>query len=330
VPGEVAVSGGIPPTAGADRTLVLPDGPLAALRLSGMPPRHDVPGTTAAAARARPVPRGLFALAVVGALAGAYLFWLHVTTDPLGDVRAYYDAGARLNAGQPLYPAGADPDLAQFYRYPPLLAILFRPLAVLPFAAAATIWEGLVLAAFGATLWRLGIRRPATWLAVGMLGVPIGWTLAIGQAQSIVTLLLTIGSPWAAALAGHLKLFPFLVGLFWLSRRDWRNLGWFVAWTVGLGVIQLVLEPANTVAFVGMTNLGQVGSVNNFSPYAISPLLWAVLVVIGVVITLRLGRSRWGWSADVALSVLASPRLLTYLLMTLLACLRRPDAAPPD
>jgi Glycosyltransferase family 87 len=290
----------------------------------------DAPGAAGSRAAARPVARGLFALAVVGALAGIYLFWLHITTDPLADVRAYYDAGARLNAGQPLYPAGADPDLAQFYRYPPLLAILFRPLALLPFAAAASIWEGLVLAAFGMTLWRVGLRRPATWLAVGMLGIPIGWTLAIGQAQAIVTLLLTIGSPWAAALAGNVKLFPLLVGFFWLARRDWRNLGGFVTWTVGLGVIQLVLEPTNTLAFLRMTNLEQVGSVNNFSPYAFSPLLWPALVVVGVAVTLRLGRTRWGWSAAVVLSVLASPRLLTYLLMTLLACLRRPSAEPPD
>jgi Glycosyltransferase family 87 len=280
---------------------------------------------TVTAVRAHNVPRLGFALAVVGALAGAYLFWLHVTTDPLADVRAYYDAGARLNAGQQLYPAGADPDLAQFYRYPPLLAILFRPLALLPFDVAALIWEALVFAAFGLTLWRLGIRRPATWLAVGILGIPIGWTLAIGQAQAIVTLLLTLGNPWAVALAGHVKLLPFLVGFFWLGRREWRSLAWFVAWTLGLGLVQLILEPANTLAFLGMTNLEQVGAVHNFSPYALSPLVWAASVIVGVAVTLRLGRSRWGWSAAVALSVLASPRLLTYTMMTLLACLRRPD-----
>jgi hypothetical protein len=291
--------------------------------------RRGAAGTLAPAPR-RSVSLGLFALAVVGALAGIYLLWLHLTTDPLADVHAYYDAGARLNAGQPLYQPGADPDLAEFYRYPPLLAILFRPLALLPFDLAAGIWEVLVLAAFGVTLWRLGVRRPATWLAVGMLGIPIGWTLAIGQAQAIVTLLLTLGNPWAVALAGHLKLFPLLVGLFWLGRRDWRNLGWFVAWTVGLGLLQLVLEPSNTLAFLGLTNLGQVGSVHNFSPYALSPLLWGVLVVAGVAVTLRLSRTRWGWSAAVALSVLATPRLLTYMLITLLACLRRRDEAVPE
>lgn len=280
---------------------------------------------TAAGSRARPVPRLWFALAVLGALAGAYLFWAHATTDPLADVHAYYDAGARLNAGLPLYPAGADPNAAEFYRYPPLLAIAFRPLALLPFDMAAGIWEVLVLAAFGATLWRLGIRRPATWLAVGMLGLPIGWVLAIGQAQSVVTLLLTLGNPWAVALAGHLKLFPFLVGLYWLARREWRSLGWFAGWSVGLGVVQLALEPANTLAFLGLTNLAQVGDVHNFSPYALSPFLWGAFVVVGVGVTLRLARTRWGWGAAVALSVLATPRLLTYMLMTLLACTRRPE-----
>jgi hypothetical protein len=269
------------------------------------------------------VPLAWFAVAAVGAVAGASVLLLHATSDPLADVHAYYDAATRLNAGQPLYPPGADPNAADFYRYPPLLAIAFRPLASLPFDVAAAIWETLVLAAFVLTLWRLGIRRPVTWLAVGVLGIGITWTLAIGQAQAIVTLLLTLGNPWAVALAGHLKLFPFLVGLYWLGRGDWRNLGWLIAWAVGLGIVQIVLAPTDTLAFLGMTNLEQVGAVHNLSPYALSPLLWAVLVAVGVVVSLRLARTRWGWSAAIALSVFASPRLLSYMLMTLLACLRK-------
>ena len=46
----------------------------------------------------------------------------------------------RLNAGQPLYAQPAGVDEAAFYRYPPLLAIVFRPLALLPFEAAAAVW----------------------------------------------------------------------------------------------------------------------------------------------------------------------------------------------
>ena len=69
-----------------------------------------------------------------GRLAGAYVLWLHLVTDPIADVRAYYDAATRLNHGQDLYIAYGDPSHPTFYFYPPLLAILMRPFAAaLPF-----------------------------------------------------------------------------------------------------------------------------------------------------------------------------------------------------
>ncbi len=83
----------------------------------------------------------LFAAAVIGTLMGFGTFVIHLRGDPLADVHAYYDAATRLNQGLPLYAQSATTNEAEFYRYPPLLAILFRPLAMLPFAAAAAIWE---------------------------------------------------------------------------------------------------------------------------------------------------------------------------------------------
>jgi hypothetical protein len=221
--------------------------------------------------RARPVSLGLFTLAVVGAVAGVYMFWFHLTTDPLADVQAYYGAAARLNAGLPLYPAGADTNVAEFYRYPPLLAILFRPLALLPFEAAAAIWEVLVIASLVATVWWIGLRRRETWLALGLLAFPIAWCVTIGQAQVPLTLLTAIGAPWSIALAAHIKLFPALVALWWIGRRDWRRLGVFAAWTAGLGLVQLVLAPQATLDFLASLTLEQVGAVRNISPYAVSP-----------------------------------------------------------
>ena len=271
---------------------------------------------------------GLFALAVVGALAGLGVLWIHLAGDPLSDARAYYDAGARLNAGLPLYPADADPNAAEYYRYPPLLAIAFRPLALLPFPAAAAIWEVIVIASLAGTLWRVGLRRRETWLAVGILGLPIAWCVAIGQAQVPLTFLTAVGAPWSIALASNLKLFPALVAIWWIGRRDRRAVGVFAAWTAGLALLQLVLEPQATLDFLATLTLEQVGDVRNISPYAVSPLLWAVLVVAGIVLALRLAPTRWGWAAAVALSVLATPRLLVYMLMTLLATLRAPTEAP--
>lgn len=270
--------------------------------------------------------RLLAVVALVGGIAGIAAFAFYFARDTLIDVNAYWQAGARLNAGEPLYPEGADPDVASFYRYPPLLAILFRPLALLPFPVAAVIWEAIVVASLVLTVRRLGVGRIATWQAVGILGVAIGWAVAIGQAQVVVTWLLTLGSPWAVALAGNLKLFPWLVALFWLGRRDWRSLGLFAAWAAGLLALQLVLEPANTVAFFQLLTLDQVGEVENLSPYGVSPTLWVGLAVAGLVLVIGLARTRWGWAAAVAYSVLVMPRLMTYMLMTLLACLRRPSA----
>jgi len=265
--------------------------------------------------------------AIVGTVGGISTLWLHLATDPFADVHAYYEAGSRLNAGLPLYPTDADPDAAGFYRYPPLLAMLFRPFALLPFAAAVTVWEVILVAAFVGTIWALGVRRRETWLAVGVLGSPLAWTLSVGQAQGLVTLLTALATPWSIALAAQAKLFPALVALWWLGGRRWRKLAAFGVWTISFVLVQVILEPANTMAFAAQTNLTQVGDVINLSPYRISPILWAVVVVIGVVTTLRLSRTRWGWMAAVTLSVLATPRLLSYMFSTMLAAIsRRPEA----
>jgi len=280
---------------------------------------------TAEPPRSRPVSLGLFAVAVVGALAGIYVFWLHVTADPLNDVQAYYWAAARLNAGLPLYPPDQSVTTPLGYPYPPLLAILFRPLALLPFEAAAAIWEVVVIASFIVTVWWIGLRRLDTWLALGILALPIAWCISIGQAQVLLTLFTAIGAPWSVALAANIKLFPALVALWWIGRREWRSLGVFVATLAGLALLQLVLAPQATLDYVTAITLKQVGAVRNFSPYAVSPLLWGALVLTGVAVVLRLAPTRWGWPAAVILSVVATPRLLVYMFMTFVAALRAPD-----
>ena len=269
----------------------------------------------------------LVGLAILGFLVGVQIALMHLAQDPLSDVRAYYDAGARLNAGLPLYDQPAGTDEAAFYRYPPLLAIAFRPLALLPFETAAFIWETLVLITFALTLYRLGLRRQRTWVLVGLLGLPIGWSLAIGQAQVPVTYLVTLGTPLSIALAGQLKLLPALMAVWWLGRGDWRSLRRFAVWSVALIAIQLVLEPAATLAFPATLGLQQVGEARNWSPYAISPILWVGLVVVGLALAIRLAPGRYGWVAAVVLSTVAAPRLLLYQLTMLLAAAREPSTA---
>jgi len=262
----------------------------------------------------------LLVAAVLGAVIGLSTLWVHLTLDPMADIRAYHDAASRLNRGEPLYAEGDSME----YFYPPLLATLLRPFVVLPYPVFATAWEALMVAAFAVTLWRLGIRRRATWLAVGILGAPIAWTLSVGQAQALVTLFVSFGSPLGIALAAQLKIFPALIVLYWIGRRAWRSVGRFVAWSVTLVLVQLITEPRGFIDFLAVTNLERVGQDRNVSVYAVSPVLWGAFVVVGLVTVLVLSRTRWGWSAAVVFSTVATPRLLMYMLMTLIAALDRP------
>jgi hypothetical protein len=261
---------------------------------------------------------------LVGLGLGVETVVLHLLTDPLADVHAYYDAGARLNAGLPLYDQPAGVDEAGFYRYPPLLAIVFRPLALLPFGVAAAIWMVAIGLMVVATLRRIDVRRPVTLFVVCALALPLGWSIVIGQAQVAVTMLLAIGMPWSVALAANLKVFPILAAVWWLGRRDWRCLRNLVIWLLAFGAIQLALEPSGTIAYPGFLRLDQVGTVISLSPYAISPWLWAALLVAGLAVALWAAPRRYGWAVAVAVSVLASPRLLLYQLSSLIAGTREP------
>jgi hypothetical protein len=265
----------------------------------------------------------------LGLVLGIGVLVLHLTTDPLADVHAYYDAGARLNAGLPLYEQSADVSGNLYYFYPPLLAIAFRPLALLPFTTAALIWEAILIGATVLTFRRLGLREPVVIVAC-WLALPIMWTLAIGQAQALVTLLLTYGTPFGVALAANLKVFPGLVAIYWVGRREWHRLGLFAAWMAALIAFQFVLEPTATLGYIEFLGFGLVGEVQNLSLYAISPLLWQASLVVMALVALRLAKTRWGYAAAVVLSVFATPRLLSYQLSTLLAALRPPEPHDPD
>jgi len=276
----------------------------------------------------------LFAFAVIGAAAGVAVAWMHVVGDPLADAHAYYEAAVRLNQGQPLYPAHLNPNENHIYLYPPLLAQLLRPLALLPYEWFALGWELIVVATFVWLLQHLGVKERSTWIAVGLLGVPIGWALTIAQAHIPMTLLMAMGQPWSIALAANLKLFPALIALYWLGRRDWESLLAFLVWSALIVVAQIALDANDTFAFVKAVGFGQVGDegvLRNFSIYTVSPLAWAGLLAASCVGILLAARTRWGWAVAVAVATFAPPRLLTYMLTGLLAAVRRPrPAGEPD
>lgn len=202
---------------------------------------------------------------------------LHPTV--AGDVANYEAAGERLNAGHHLYGPllpGDRPVPGYPKRYPapllspPLVAVIWRPLALLGDAGVALWWLVNLALVVGVVLGFAAIGRRLTLGA--LLGlVALGWPLALlsirhpdlGAQQPLAVTALSgnlngyllamciivwwatsRGRPWlagsAAALAGVLKLGPFALGWWMLVRRDWPALKAFVVTVVILGFVGLL------------------------------------------------------------------------------------------
>ena len=150
-----------------------------------------------------------------------------------------------------------DPAIPTYYFYPPLLAIVLRPFAaVLPYHVFAIGWEAVIVASLVALLRRLGANRVA-FVALGILGMPIAWAVAIAQAHVPMTLLMAIGQPWSIALATNIKLFPVLIAVWWLGRRQYQAVGALIGWLALLAFLQWIIEPAGSTAFFGAVGLDE-------------------------------------------------------------------------
>lgn len=127
-----------------------------------------------------------------------------------GDAIVYLASGERLNAGHLLYaispgdrvvalkpPYWTVPTLS-----PPFMAVLFRPLALLPPDVGAYVWWAATISSIAATLVILVRRIPIlTSVAVLVLGVPIAYEIGVGNVNALIL----AGSIliWLSATRGH-------------------------------------------------------------------------------------------------------------------------------
>ena len=213
------------------------------------------------------------------------------------DFTSYYVAGLALRKASPAalyYPEPVGSLLAQasnehpwidlarsagienpnYYLYPPLFAVLFAPLTLLPYEAAYLVWVALGAALLFASVWMLirqddaarqdRLRSPGFLLPAAALVLmacsfyPVSRTVAVGQSSLLMLALMTgafvalsrdgTASPegsrcrdilGATALACGilLKLTPALLLPWLVFRRRWRALAWCgVALAVLLGI----------------------------------------------------------------------------------------------
>jgi hypothetical protein len=212
--------------------------------------------------------RQLTALLNIGALVLA-LCWLALiavtlTTDN-DDFKQYWQASVNVfQSGDPYATTpepGAAPSISSraltiFYPYPPLLAYLIQPLALLEHGMAQRVWFGINCLALLALIWlcidlsgSALARRYWGVVALGALLVPpTRLSLQLGQV-SIVLALMIVGvfaftrrypsiSGGLLALTTLIKLYPGFLALFYVSRHSYR----VVVWAIVTGVLMFTLS----------------------------------------------------------------------------------------
>lgn len=175
------------------------------------------------------------------------------------------------------------PHYAPPYRYPPLLAILVRPLTLLSPRRAFAIWSGInvlitLVTAFLLSQW-LSNRWVVPWVFIGLMGyVPVLTTVYAGQVNLFVLLFvvaylyaLAQGYPAGAglALAAGVMLKPMPIALIFHAawKRRFRVLLWML---IGFIVIVLITLPVigwkpyqdyarYSLSLAGLTRMGEPG-----------------------------------------------------------------------
>ena len=200
------------------------------------------------------VPALLPAVFAVVALTWWILGW------PLGVDSGVYRSGAlALLDGESLYgPPAATPDWSPElpFAYPPIAAVVFLPLALLPVQLA---WGVLAVASVAALRTSVRVVGGAGWVVPLLLCLePVWRTIGLGQVNLLLMALVLVdvlalrGSRLSGVLIGvaaAVKLTPlvFVAHLLVTGRR--RDAVRAVATFAGLGVVGFVLLPGDTVRY---------------------------------------------------------------------------------
>lgn len=231
----------------------------------------------------------------------------------LRDMGAYWEAGLRLREGGPLYPALADTEASEVYRYAPWFAWAWVPLTLLPRELVNVLWSGLLLVASAAAL--IPLARLRAWLLVALFAPILVGISAIGNVQPLIVAALVLGverrsGPLWIAAAASLKAVPILFVVTYLGRREWLRAGLALLLTVALVAPMLLYDLGDYP-----TGAGDAAVLLAWPP------LYALVVGAGILLSLRLASSRFVWLAPSTTVILALPRFFVYDVTFLMAAL---------
>lgn len=148
-----------------------------------------------------------------------------------------FDTHSYWGLRTPVYPGPGTDDGYGFYRYSPVFLPVMVAFGALPWPVFAAAWIGIQAAAF---VWLAGEHR---WQSLAF--VPVLFELYLGNVHLLLAVAVVLGFRWPAAWA-----FVFLtkitpgVGLLWfVVRREWRNLAIAVGATLALTLVGVLVAP---------------------------------------------------------------------------------------
>ncbi|WP_179023780.1 glycosyltransferase 87 family protein [Streptomyces sp. IMTB 2501] len=234
------------------------------------------------------------------------------------DLRVYRDASPLLLSGglydYRLHTAPPIPLLA--FTYPPFAALVFLPLAHLPWTAALWLWQAASVAALfaisvctarlvSADTLRRTMSHAMIWTAAGLWLEPVRHTLDQGQVNLLLDALVlgalavvrtAAGQGGAVGLAAAVKLTPGVGGLYFLATRRWRAAAWALAAACAATALAWQIAPRESARYwstlvTDTRRIGPVWSVRNQSlrgalsrllghDATLSPAWWPVLALV--------------------------------------------------
>lgn len=213
------------------------------------------------------------------------------------DADVYVVGGQRVLDGLPLYD-GTFPttiDVWLPFTYPPIAAVLFAPLALMPlqlvFILVAAVTIGGLWWVLREVVVKLGGMHPADagWLALALTAAllwfgPVHTTISFGQVNVMLMMLVAIdvlvvppkyrGLLTGAAIA--VKLTPAVLGLWFLLRLDWAGIARIAASAGGLTLIGHLILPEDSTQYWldTLVNTGRIGGPMYASNQSIDAELW--------------------------------------------------------
>jgi hypothetical protein len=161
------------------------------------------------------------------------LFDVHPWTPWVLDMHTYWATGAGFSYAE------SDPYVIGAYLYAPAFAQAISPLTWLPWPWFAALWTASIAAVY---IWLVG-----RWaFPLLLLTAAVALELYLGQIDVFIAAAVVIGFRYPAVWA-----FPLLtkvapgIGLLWfVVRREWRNLAIALAATVAIAAVSAVLAPS--------------------------------------------------------------------------------------